>query len=747
MRSHVYQHLFSGWLIIATVCITATLAVTRYVPGLYRPLRELAATATAIANGDTSRRAGEEGAEEVSILAAAFNRMTDRLVQQMETLEERVQQRTAQLTARNDALLKEDSRRRLVENALRNSQQLLQAVLSNLPGMAYRCRNDAAWTMEIVSDGCLELTGFEAADLVSGRVTYESIIHTDDREAVRQQVEHSLEQHRPFRLAYRICPPDGTETWVWEQGRLEEQSTDGVERLVGFITDITDRQRREMELEEAKEAAEAAVRSKSCFVANVSHEIRTPLNGIIGMAEMMLRCDPDAEQRECAEIIISSATSLLAMLNDILDLSKIDAGHMIVESIGFDLVTLIERVWKLAAPLATDKGIDLVCDMGADIPRRITGDPVRLRQVLMNLVNNAVKFTETGRVVIRAQTVSRNADRVTLRFEVEDTGIGIPHDRHEAIFEGFTQVDETTTWRFGGTGLGLAICKRIVELLGGAISVRSAPGEGSTFSFEIDTSVAQDEEQVSQATRPLVVATPQPIIGREPIRALLVEDEPVGRMIATRLLELSGCNVVAVESGTQALEALAAAPFDVVFMDLKLPGMDGLETTRRIRAQETFKNIPIVALTARAMPEDQERCRAAGMNGYMTKPLDPPLVQNMVADLISQRDLSPRGNRPAGAEREICQRRHPAIDVERALLQLQGDRELLSAAVDTFLVNAETLIDALRAATRNGDAREIERMAHSMAAPRPISPPKPPPRSPAFWNGRPPRANCMTRIG
>ena len=429
----------------------------------------------------------------------------------------------------------------------------------------------------------------------------------------------------------------------------------GMISCVAIVTWLFDRSERSAQsmLLQARYAAEAATRAKSSFLANMSHELRTPMNGILGMTNLTLKTPLTRSQRDYLQTVKSSADSLLRIVDDILDFSKVEAGRLTFDQTDFKVADCISEAIQMVASQARSKGLAVSCSIADGVPTIVSGDPFRLRQVLLNLLCNAVKFTEQRRIDVTAETVPSENDAVEIRFRVTDTGVGIPGDKLESIFEAFVQADTSTTRTHGGTGLGLTISAELVELMGGRLQVSSTPGAGSCFEFTATFVRASDPDD-SGATReagrhslPTGVdghdlhqvspACDDTLICRNPVdptvrpralrrlRVLVADDNPINQRLAEVVLQQAGYDVTLVPNGQEAINRVAAEQFDVLLMDLSMPKVDGLTATSAIRAQESgsVRRLPIVALTANSSREDRDRCTAAGMDGFLVKPLDP----------------------------------------------------------------------------------------------------------------------------
>jgi signal transduction histidine kinase/ActR/RegA family two-component response regulator len=428
--------------------------------------------------------------------------------------------------------------------------------------------------------------------------------------------------------------------------RVQAQSV-GVLR-VRFVKSPTPELREEIEAivsmiglvvlqESAQRQAHKLAQAKSEFLAKMSHEIRTPLNGVIAAADLMAATQLNDEQHELLDTLRLSAKTLLGIINDILDFSKIEVGRMVLETLPFTPTVLVEEVVSIMAPAAHSKGLTVRTELSSSLPHSVAGDPLRLRQILLNFVGNAIKFTACGEVVIRAMRLKKGEGQSAwLRFEVQDTGVGIPPEKQAGIFDAFTQADSSVTRQYGGTGLGLAICKRLVELMGGQIGVYSQPGQGSCFWFEVPLPVIQENAPEETTAQPSGSALNSHEL--DGVRVLLVEDNPVNQKVAIRMLQKLGCVVELAENGQQALEKLERASYDIVLMDMQMPVMDGLTATRllRQREQQTGHHQVVIALTANAMQTDRELCLEAGMDDYLSKPLTLDALQVMLLRWVAQ---------------------------------------------------------------------------------------------------------------
>jgi PAS domain S-box-containing protein len=600
------------------------------------------------------------------------------------------------------------SERRRAEEALRRSERRYRLLFErNLSGV-FRCTMEG----EILdcNDAFAKIFGFGSPDEARGR----NLQAFYPGGVGRERIVALLREHRALsNLDLDLNRRDGTPVWIRENVTLTT-GPDGEEVIEGTMMDITDRKRAEAELQKAKDVAEAASRAKGEFLANMSHEIRTPMNGIIGMTGLALETSLTPEQREYLQMVRDSAETLLSLIGDILDFSKIEAGKLEIEAVDFDLVAAVRNTVELVSVGARAKGIEVRWSIGEDVPAELNGDPVRFRQILTNLLGNAVKFTERGSVSVRVEKTAAYAGRVFLKCLVSDTGIGIPLDKQDRLFKSFTQLDGSTTRRYGGTGLGLAITRQLVEMMGGEVWVESQEGAGSAFYYTLVLSLPKGgasrqgaRQEGDSAGKTSAPGSPSRASVR-PLTILVAEDNPINARLAVALLKKKGWEVKVAGNGREALEALSVQAFDLVLMDIQMPEMDGYDATMAVRQREagTGHRTPILAMTAHAMKGDLERCFEAGMDGYLTKPIKASEFYDAIESLVSAGEPE-IGERPAGGSGA------PA-DLSQLLVNTGGDVDLLDELVDLFAEDCPGQVETLAAAIQGGDAKGLEESAHKL---------------------------------
>ncbi len=589
---------------VAGVLLFVALPLSRRLQRIIsEPVLSLSATAHRISeDGDYSVRARRYGDDEVGTLIDGFNAML-----------EQIQTRDAQLETYNQQLeAKVSDRTRDLEHAQHRLSMALEAsrlALWDCNGITGDVYIGEEW--RVFTDG-------SRAAVTTTVDRLKQSVHPDDLQTFGAALRGTLRgELQELDVEIRVRQAMGDWEWIRAGGRVVERLPDGrAARLLGTLANVTARKAAATELQRAKEAAEAANRAKSQFLANMSHEIRTPMNGVLGITELLLDTPLGPRQRELALTVERSAEHLLGVINDILDFSKVEAGRMTLEHSPFDLASCVEDVVQLFGDQAQKKGLELACIVAPDVPACVAGDPLRLRQIITNLLGNAIKFTSAGEVVVRVRLAQAGIDDVVLGVEVSDTGVGIPHEAQSRVFEAFSQADDSTTRRFGGTGLGLSIVRQLVELMGGSIRVESEPGRGSTFAFTLRLGLADE------AACPVPAATAVGLSGR---KILIVDDNATNREILSHQCAAAGLDVVLADSGRAALQALenAVPPIELVLLDQHMPERDGLAVAHDIRAstRRAIAQCPIVILSSVGEAIDASIGRGLRIGASLRKPI------------------------------------------------------------------------------------------------------------------------------
>ncbi|GAB3776176.1 hypothetical protein GCM10028796_53240 [Ramlibacter monticola] len=591
-------------------------------------------------------------------------------------------------------------------------QALLRAVLASSPDLiAYR---DVEGTFLGCNDAYGELVGLPTESI--GGLSVEQVLSPAAAARMRQEDAVALAQNRGSVNEAWCDYPDGRRALL-EFVRSPMRDADG--HAIGLVMvgrDVTRRREAEEELRRARALAEEATELKTAFLANMSHEIRTPINAILGMTHLALGTELTARQRDYLAKVHAAGEHLAGIVDDILDLSKIEAGKLVLEQEVFALDALLQQVSDVVVEQAQAKGLHLAFDADRQVPPRLAGDPLRVRQILINFLNNAIKFTERGEVALRVAVERREGRRLLLRFAVRDTGIGLTPDQAERVFRQFEQADRSTTRKYGGTGLGLAISRSLAEMMGGSVGVESRFGEGSTFWFTAWMELAPDEAPAT-APAPLPSAAPHAPPALAGARVLLVEDNPVNQQVAGEILQAAGIAVRIAENGLQAVGRVQEGRFDAVLMDMQMPVMDGVTATERIRALGF--TLPVIAMTANAMASDRERCLAAGMNDFLSKPIRPQELYRVVASWLPSAPPAaapePQPDAAAAPDPQLARLAAvPGLDVARGLEFTTGNDagfyvQMLGVFVDSYRGCEDQLRELLQAGDRHG----AERLAHN----------------------------------
>ncbi len=610
---------------------------------------------------------------------------------------------------------------RLAEKKLKKSEQFL-AQTQQIAGLGswrqYFPDNGQEWSPEMY--GILEL---EPATTEASLTSFLEVVHPDDRQLVNETYTQSVLNGSSFSIEHRLLMKGGRIKYVLERGETEYDTGGTPLQSIGSVLDITARKKIEQELIEAQQHAEAASQAKSKFLANMSHELRTPMNAIIGMSKLALETELTDEQRNYIDKAHLSAELLLGILNDILDFSKIEAGKMSLEIIHYQLHAVFENLHNLIGLKAAEKGLLLHVDIADNVPDALQGDPLRLGQILVNLVNNAIKFTDKGSVAVCVELLERTEEQAVLHFSVTDTGIGMTSEQQKRLFQLFSQADSSITRKYGGTGLGLSICKRLVEMMNGKIWAESADGQGSSFHFilsqQIGNALAYIEETSGVAED----------IGRlHGTRILLVEDNQINQELAELMLSRQGMEVTVAGNGEEALAALGEQEFDGVLMDIQMPIMDGYTACAEIRKEPRYKDLPIIALTANVMAGDREKSRKAGMNGHIGKPFREEEMFVTMVRLIRPETPSPvRGRKQGGKEQEKKEevkktaRKEPmslfgfaGIEAGKGMKNTMNDPEIYRQVLQLFRKDQGDFARQFQEAQVGDDPEAPTRLAHTL---------------------------------
>ncbi|MBS1802408.1 MAG: PAS domain-containing protein [Acidobacteria bacterium] len=567
------------------------------------------------------------------------------------------------------------------------------------------------------------------ADSFDGTVeTWKRCLHPDDRDRATKECASALDGQGEFNTEFRVVWSDGSVHSIRAIGLVQRDSSGVPHRMIGTNWDITAQRKISEDLrisnaqlqqaivrsEESAAAAARANSAKSDFLANMSHEIRTPLNGIIGMTELLLASDLTDDQRHYAEVLRKSGESLLVLINDILDLSKIEARKLELEIAAFYLPDILNDVTKHFALQGRSRHLHLSSAIQPGTPCHLRGDAGRLRQILVNLVGNGIKFTEEGEVAVEVSLIKKADNGSLLRFSVRDTGIGVPDGAEQTLFEKFIQLDTSNTRRVGGTGLGLAISKQLSKMMGGQIGVNQREGKGAEFWFT--ARFLEDESASMEGARriPQTHSSAQ-FDWQNHVRILLVEDNTTNQEVARGILTMSGAHVDVVADGSQAVRAVETQPYDLVLMDIRMPVMDGIAATRRIRDPQSSAldhDIPIIALTASALTSERDVCLAAGMDAFLSKPFAPSDLLQTVRRILEARKFKYPGT--AKVAPSTGEKADPIFDECGVLARLLGDESLLQVVLRAFLADIPTRLRHLADAIKRKDIPAISDQLHSL---------------------------------
>jgi len=620
--------------------------------------------------------------------------------------------------------------RKRAQQSLRASEERLRLLSEQVPGVVYEYREfpDGRVCFPYVSSQLREYMGLEPEDLMRDPSVYFENIHPDDVKIAVAANNLSSNTLEKWSREFRYSHPDKGMIWLWGEANPTRQP-DGSVIWHGYITDATERKAAEETLRKTNEqlaaagkdarelakAAQAANEAKSAFLANMSHELRTPMNGILGMSGMLTDTPLNKEQREYVNVVNSSAEVLQALLDDLLDISRIEAGKLTLNPAPFSLTDLFNTICAPFRHLAGAKGLEFKAEVAQPVPDELAGDPLRLRQILSNLLNNAIKFTESGTVSLRVGTEMGDGDGLILWTEVADTGPGIPPEQMDLIFEKFQQGDETISRRHGGSGLGLHICRQLVEMMNGDIQVENQPRGGSKFSFRVQLEQAKNAERsvLPGMEPPLSDPALENLFASSGIRVLVVEDNQINLGVAEAIFRKLGIHVRVVTNGPSALSSLRKTDWDLVFTDLQMPEMDGFELFRKIRNPEEGTlnpQVPVIAMTAHAMQAYSERCLEAGMDGFVTKPISPRSIVEVISkwfnpDATAKDEIKSNKDRPGACV---------PLDFPGLCERVMGDKDVAVNLLRQFIRDTEKQLGEGRARLQNNDLKAVGRITHTL---------------------------------